>query len=69
VNVANARIYKSLATKIFMEQKDEREYKCQKCKDTGKVLSKHGMHVCYDCLQSGRLDVHSKDVKDTNIRW
>ena len=42
---------------------------CEKCKDTGIVKEKDGSaHVCYDCLNSGRLDVHSKDLPDSKLR-
>ena len=48
-------------------QNDNRE--CQKCKDTGMVKEKSGtIHVCYDCLSNGRLDVHSKIPKDSGLR-
>lgn len=52
-----------------MENEDNEGYACKKCKDTGKILDKNGMHVCYDCLKAGRLDVHSKEVKETKIKW
>ncbi|MBS3085871.1 hypothetical protein J4225_04275 [Candidatus Pacearchaeota archaeon] len=42
---------------------------CPKCKDTGMVKEKDGtIHVCYDCLQKGRLDVHSKNLPDTKLK-
>jgi len=52
-----------------MENEGNKDYVCPKCRDTGKILTKQGMQVCFDCLQAGRLDVHSKEVKDTNIKW
>ncbi|MFH1249128.1 MAG: hypothetical protein V1660_03170 [archaeon] len=47
----------------------EKRHVCEKCQDTGKILTKEGMRTCFDCLVAGRLDVHSKEVKDTNIKW
>ena len=42
---------------------------CQKCHGTGIVKDKDGtIHVCWNCLNSGKLDVHSKDLKENNIR-
>jgi|MGYP002817230330 hypothetical protein len=42
---------------------------CPKCKNTGIVKEKDGsVHVCWDCLKSGRLDVHSKNSPDSNIK-
>ena len=41
---------------------------CEKCNGTGIVKDKEGVHVCFDCLESGRLDVHSKDLKDVDVR-
>lgn len=44
-------------------------YSCQKCEDTGMVKEKTGqVHVCFDCLQNGKLDVHSKKVPDSRIQ-
>jgi len=45
------------------------EYVCPKCHDRGYVKEADGsVHTCWECLASGRLDVHSKDVKDSGIR-
>ena len=45
------------------------EEKCPKCKGTGMVKEKDGtVHVCWDCLKAGRLDVHSKSLPDHKIR-
>ncbi len=44
------------------------EEECPKCKGTGKVRDKNGVHTCWDCLAAGRLDVHSKEVKDSGIK-
>lgn len=43
--------------------------KCSKCGNTGTVKDKDGtVHVCWDCLREGRLDVHSKKLPDSKIR-
>ena len=43
----------------------ESEPICKKCNDTGKVTEKNGqIHTCWECLQSGRLDNHSKNLPD-----
>ncbi|MEK6758135.1 MAG: hypothetical protein AABX88_03315 [Nanoarchaeota archaeon] len=45
------------------------EYHCSKCKDKGMVKESNGtVHVCWDCLSSGRLDVHSKSLPDSGLR-
>jgi len=42
---------------------------CDKCKNTGMVKEKDGtIHTCWKCLQEGKLDMHSKNVKDSGIR-
>jgi hypothetical protein len=41
------------------------ENTCQKCKGTGRVKEPDGtVHICFDCLFSGRLDQHDKNLKD-----
>ncbi len=41
---------------------------CQKCKGTGIVKEEDkSVHVCWDCLNNGRLDVHSKNLPDTDV--
>ena len=48
---------------------EQGSYICQKCQDTGIVREKSGqVHVCFDCLQSGKLDVHSKKVPDSKVK-
>lgn len=43
--------------------------KCPKCNNTGIVKEKNkSVHVCWDCLNKGRLDVHSKNLPDNDIR-
>jgi hypothetical protein len=47
----------------------ERRVLCEKCKDTGRIQERDGtIHVCFDCLTSGRLDNHDKIVKDSGIK-
>lgn len=42
---------------------------CSKCKDIGRIVDKDGtVHTCFDCLLAGRLDMHSKNVKDSGIK-
>lgn len=42
---------------------------CPKCKGEGVVKEKDGtIHICYDCLQCGEFDQHSKEVKDSGIK-
>ena len=41
---------------------------CPKCKGTGIVKEANGqIHTCWDCLQSGEYDQHSKNPKDSGI--
>lgn len=41
---------------------------CEKCHGAGFIREKDGsVHTCWDCLASGRLDNHSKIVKDSGI--
>jgi DnaJ-class molecular chaperone len=41
---------------------------CPKCKGKGRIIEPDGtVHTCWDCLEKGHLDQHSKDLKDTNI--
>jgi len=47
----------------------EKEPICPKCKGLGRVMDKDGsVHTCFDCLLAGRLDMHTKDMKDSGIR-
>lgn len=44
---------------------EETKYACEKCKDTGVIKDKDGtVHICFDCLTSGRLDQHNSKIKD-----
>jgi len=45
------------------------DVECRKCNNTGIVKEEDkSVHVCWDCLRSGRLDVHTKDLPDSDIR-
>jgi DnaJ-class molecular chaperone len=42
---------------------------CPKCHGTGMVKEKNGeVHTCFDCLMSGNMEQHSKEIKDSKIR-
>ncbi len=49
-------------------EEEIKAWKCSKCKGTGIVRDESGIHVCYDCLKKGKLDVHSKNVPDSKIK-
>jgi hypothetical protein len=52
------------------EFKIKKGFTCEKCKDTGIVKEDdNSVHVCFDCLREGRLDVHSKDLQDTGLKF
>ena len=41
---------------------------CPKCNGTGIVKDPCGdVHVCWDCLEAGKLDVHTKNLPDPRI--
>ena len=47
---------------------DESE-ECPKCHDTGVVREKNGqIHTCWDCLEKGKLNVHSEKVQDSKVK-
>jgi len=49
-----------------MEIKKE---ECPDCHGTGMVVEKNGtVHTCWKCLESGRLDVHTKDLPDLKVK-
>lgn len=51
-----------------MEERAEKE-KCPKCNGTGVIKDKDGsIHTCWDCLLAGRLDCHSKNLPEHNIK-
>jgi len=42
---------------------------CKKCNGTGIVKDKDGsVHVCWDCLREGKLDVHTEHLPDSKIK-
>ena len=42
---------------------------CPKCNGTGRIRGADGtISTCFDCLQNGKFDVHSKVVKDSDIK-
>jgi len=42
---------------------------CPKCNGKGTIKEADGtIHTCWECLNNGDLDVHTKDVKDSNIK-
>ncbi len=42
----------------------EEEYDCPKCKGERRIKEKDGtIHICFDCLNAGRLDQHDKKMK------
>ena len=48
---------------------EQKRQVCSKCNGTGIVKERNGtVHTCFDCLLAGRLDMHSKDIKDSGIR-
>ena len=45
------------------------EGECPKCHGTGIVKEPNGaVHTCWDCLQEGKLKVHSEKVPDSKVR-
>jgi len=40
---------------------------CDKCHGEGIIKDKTGVHVCFDCLNSGRLEQHGRP-KDSGIK-
>jgi len=41
---------------------------CPDCKGTGVVKGKEGTHTCWKCLQEGKLNQHSKTVKESGVK-
>ena len=42
---------------------------CEKCKGKKIVKEADGsVHVCWECLRKGKLDVHSKNIKDSGLK-
>ena len=43
------------------------EPECKKCHGTFRVKEPDGsVHVCYDCLQKGKMDQHEKNPKSAD---
>lgn len=41
---------------------------CPKCKGLGRIKQADGtLRPCWDCLFGGKMDQHSKDVKESGI--
>jgi hypothetical protein len=42
---------------------------CPKCHGKRQIKEKDGtIHICFECLVSGRLDQHDKNVRDSGIK-
>jgi DnaJ-class molecular chaperone len=41
---------------------------CLKCHGTGIVKDEKGVHTCWDCLNQGELDAHSKRLPENNLK-
>jgi len=42
---------------------------CEKCKGSKRIQKSDGtVQPCWDCLMSGEMDQHSKNVKDSGIK-
>ena len=59
----NNRIYIWNNTIFLMENE-----KCPDCNNTGIVKDASGVHTCFKCLVSGRLDQHSEKIRESKIR-
>lgn len=47
----------------------EEKPKCIKCKGTRRILNSQGViGPCWDCLNSGAMDQHDKNPKDSGIK-
>ena len=36
---------------------------CPKCNGTGRIKDSEGIHTCFDCLLSGKLDNYEREIK------
>lgn len=41
---------------------------CPKCKGTRRIRVNGTIQPCWDCLNSGEMDQHSKEIKESKIR-
>lgn len=42
---------------------------CEKCKGTKRILQADGtIRPCWECLQRGDMDQHSKNPKDSGVK-
>ncbi|MDP2672902.1 MAG: hypothetical protein Q8O84_03770 [Nanoarchaeota archaeon] len=41
---------------------------CPKCKGTRRIKINGTIQPCWDCLNSGEMDQHSKDIKESKIK-
>ncbi len=61
--------YEELSLPPLKELKEEKQPICKKCNDKGFVKEANGsVHVCFDCLSAGRLDVHSTNIKGSGVK-
>ena len=44
------------------------ETECPKCKGTKRICKNGTIQPCWDCLNNGEMDQHSKNLKETNIK-
>lgn len=42
---------------------------CPKCKGTGRITGPNGIHTCFDCLASGKLDTYNKEIKSSKLEF
>lgn len=42
--------------------------KCPKCNGKRIIKDAKGVHVCWDCLEDGTLDVHAKSIPESRIK-
>jgi hypothetical protein len=42
---------------------------CPKCKGTGRIHGPDGLHTCFDCLTSGKLDTYNKEIKSSQLEF
>lgn len=51
-----------------MEEENAEDKVCKKCNGTGIVKEKGSCHTCWDCLDEGRLNQHSKKLPETRFK-